>query len=500
MRGLFALLSIMLCLVPAEARADWLRAESANFVVYSEGSESRLRERITLLENYDSLLRVFTGVEAPPAPAKLHVYIVRGEEDLRRIRPVRSGTAGFYAATAHGIAAIVDGRVDGRANEVLFHEYAHHFMMQYAARAYPAWYVEGFAEYFSTADFRGDEIHVGKFSPQRIYAIMDSDWLPMDRILYGDSNGMDGIATTRFYAQSWLATHYFFSSAERQATLRRYLMSERQGEPATVFEAETGLDAEGLAAALRDYVRDRRIAYLRIGRPAAAAPAVTVTRLPDVADTLMLHHAALRIGLLEEGREEAIEAIRTLALRHGEDPFARRVLAHAEALHGDPAAADRLLDALLTESPQDVELLYLKGMRHLRAAEQGEDWQSEARAARSWFVRAHRADENHFPTLYRYAQSLRTESSFVSENNANVLLLAHQLAPQVTEIRMNAAMLMIGRGERELAEALLQPLAADPHDGGLAEAARQMIAQARSGGAEPSDQPAVSAAAAADKD
>jgi hypothetical protein len=493
MRRLIAWLMLLGGLLPTAAQADWLRGESPNFIVYSEGSESRLRDRIILLENYDSLLRLFTGIEAPPAPAKLHVYIVRGEEDLRRIRPVRTGTAGFYAATAHGIAAIVDGRVDGRANEVLFHEYAHHFMMQYAARAYPAWYVEGFAEYFSTADFRGDEVHVGKFSPQRIYAIVDSDWLPMDRILFGDSNGMNAMATARFYAQSWLATHYFFSDSDRQAALRRYLMSERRDDPAAAFEAATGLGAEDLGEALRDYVGDRRISYMRLGRPAAAPPPVTVTRLPGVADELMLHHAALRIGLIDEGRDETLHAIRTTALRHGDDPFARRVLAHAEAVHGDAAAADRLLEALLAESPLDAELLYLKGMRHLRAAEEGEDWDSEANAARGWFARAHRADENHFPTLYRYAQSLRSEQAFVSENNANVLLLAHQLAPQVTEIRMNAAMLMISRGDRELAESLLEPLAADPHDKSLADAARQMIEQARSGEAGPEASPATAA-------
>jgi hypothetical protein len=186
-----------------------------------------------------------------------------------------------------------------------------------------------------------------------------------------------------------------------------------------------------------------------------------------------------------------VQAIRAVAQRNADDPFARRVLAHAEAVYGDAAAADRLLDALIADSPNDAELLYLKGMRHLRAAEEGEDWDGEARAARPWFVRAHRADANHFQTLYRYAQSLRSEQEFVSENTANVLLLAHQLAPQVTEIRMNAAAVVIGRGDVELAETLLGPLAADPHDRGLADAARQMIEQARGhapGSASPGEQ------------
>ena len=144
------------------------------------------------------------------------------------------------------------------------------------------------------------------------------------------------------------------------------------------------------------------------------------------------------------------------------------MLVHVEAVYGDAAAADRLPDGLIAEAPEDAELLSLKGMRHLRAAEEGEDWETEARVARSWFVRAHLADANHFQTLCRYARSLQTEREFVSEDIANLLLLAHQLASQVIMIRMNAAMPMIGRRDLEATEYLLEPLAADPHDCSLA--------------------------------
>ena len=146
---------------------------------------------------------------------------------------------------------------------------------------------------------------------------------------------------------------------------------------------------------------------------------------------------------------------------------------------GDAAAADRLLEPLMAAAPNDAELMYIKGLRHMTAAENGGD-ESESRAARNWFSRAHRADENHYQTLYRYAQSLRGQPGFVSENTANVMLLAHQLAPQVAEITMNAAMLLINRRQYAEAEALLRPLAADPHESGLAEAAQRMLEQARS--------------------
>ena len=68
----------------------------------------------------------------------------------------------------------------------------------------------------------------------------------------------------------------------------------------------------------------------------------------------------------------------------------------------------------------------------------------------------------------------------MSENTSNVLLLAHQLAPQVAEITMNAAALLITRAANMPRRSpCSRPLAADPHDAGLAAAAREMIEQAR---------------------
>ena len=115
---------------------------------------------------------------------------------------------------------------------MLFHEYAHHFMWQYAANAYPAWYIEGFAEYFATARFERRRIDLGNFSPGRIASIVQGNWLPMDRVLFGQPRELDREGMARYYAQSWLIAHYFYSTAERQAALRRYLAAARTGRSA----------------------------------------------------------------------------------------------------------------------------------------------------------------------------------------------------------------------------------------------------------------------------
>ena len=54
--GLFALL------LATPALATWRKAESANFIVYSQAAEAKVREQAALLEDYHSFLRLLTGV------------------------------------------------------------------------------------------------------------------------------------------------------------------------------------------------------------------------------------------------------------------------------------------------------------------------------------------------------------------------------------------------------------------------------------------------------
>ena len=75
------------------AKADWRRAESPNFILYGNLSETELRQRILRLEDFDHLLRIIISVTEPPMHNKLRVYIVANPRDLRTIRQIGPG---FY--------------------------------------------------------------------------------------------------------------------------------------------------------------------------------------------------------------------------------------------------------------------------------------------------------------------------------------------------------------------------------------------------------------------
>jgi Flp pilus assembly protein TadD len=389
---------------------------------------------------------------------------------------------GFYAASPGGIAAFVDdrgGAWGGGDDEILFHEIAHHFMLQYRPMAYPAWFVEGFAEYVMTAQIKGTTIDFGRPSATRVSWLKNVRWLPMERVLFGGSGGPRN-ERALFYAQSWLVAHYLMRDEGRREKFKAYVAALNRGVPAReAFTAQFG-DVKAFGGAVEAYAR-RGMTYSRLTRLSAkASPAIRVETLPPSAEELLPAEAALYVGQRGDYAAKILAKVRAEAARHPGDGYARRVLATAEVLHGDPAKGEALLDELLKASPNEAAILYLKGMRHLLAG-RSDPAKKEAhfKAARPWFVKAHKADPNHWQTLARYGESLTTESRFGSENTMNILLKAQQLAPQVVELTMNAANLLLIRGHAEEAEALVLPLASHPHNVQLAADAQALVERAR---------------------
>jgi Flp pilus assembly protein TadD len=467
----------------APASAAWRKAESANFIVYGKAGEAKMRQQAALLEDYHSFLRLLTGVSDPPARNKLRVYLMN-RSDIRLARDVPSSVDGFYAATPAGMAAFVDDGAGGWGsgeNEILFLEIAQHFMMQYRPAAYPAWFVEGFAEYVMTAKLGDKTIEFGLPSANRARLLAHARWLPVERVLF-ERPSWQSEERAMFYAQSWLLAHYLTRDDGRREKFKAYVAALSSGTPPReAFTAQFG-DIKAFGRMVEAYTR--QLTYSRLTRAsAAAAPEVGVETLPAAAEELLPAEAALYIGQRDKYAEAVLTKVRAEAAKHPGDPYARRVLATAEVLHGDGVRGDAIVDQLLASSPGDAELLYLKGMRHLIAGRADEAKRKEAfTQARSWFARAHKANAGHWRALARYAESLTTDARFNSENTLNIMLLAHDLAPQVVELSMNAANLLMLRNRQREAEKILLPLASNPHNPTLAAAAQSMLEKAREKG------------------
>lgn len=473
----------------AQGQGRWLRAESPSFVVYADSSEARLRELVEDLESFDALMRRLTEAPAERSPTRLEIYVFRGPGSFSEAFPgVGSTVRGVYSADVDIIAsyAIFRDTYGLDAQDVLFHEYAHHFMYHYFANAYPAWYVEGFAEFVQTAAFERNRIVLGRSSQARADWLFAGSWLPMERLLTRDLDDNEDVA--KFYAQSWLLTHYLFTTPGKMEQFRAYVRALRLGGDAIGSFAEAfGVTPAEMQSELRRYLR-RNPSALALTRPTAVThEAVTIATMPRSADTLLPISTRVRRGASGEDATRLLSRVRELVGPAPEDRFALITLANAEATLGDISRARTLLEVHVEAYPNDVEALYLLGftyVREARDAKSGDQARERSRLyahARRYFVRAHRLDPNHVPTLCRYAETFSesAQTQVEAENTLNILLLARQLAPQVDEISINAASALMGHNRHAEAIPILRALAYDPHAGGNADTAQRMLNEAQ---------------------
>lgn len=489
----FSLTILAACatLAAGPARADWLKAESEHFVVYSQGSERQLRDYVQRLETFDRLLRLkFNRVENEHIVRKLPIYLVDGRRGIERVL-VSAGpyVAGVYLPVGEDIFAIA--MRERSKDDYLFHEYVHHFMLENFPTAYPAWSVEGFAEYYMTADINDDDVVVGQYNENRAYWLVNGTWVPLEELLSKRASEV-GAARHRetYYPVAWLLTHWFLSDTERQAQLDAYLKLVSEGaDPVESMRTATGMELPEITRALRSCTRGR----LAGRRYAFTFPQanISVTRMPDWADDLLLLGQRLKVGVPEDLRAATAAEVRRLAARHPDVTEVELILAHAELHFGGDDRRDvavALLDGILERDPTNVEALQFRAVALMDRAEEEEadNAVSMSRQARAFLARAYQADPENFYTLYLIAKSREPEEAYPNDKDLLTWASAYALAPQWPGTRMGYAAALMAGDQPEKAIALLEPLANAPHDGSGAAAAREMIEAARAGSAPPS--------------
>ena len=161
-------LVVAITLIASPVQAEFRRAETDNFIIYAETTDEILSAYARNLERFDALLRHYTGASPEVSEVKFTIYLVENHRELQRRMGGSGYIGGIYIADMRGPYAALPLR----SSSVLLHEYVHHFMLRHAPAAYPRWYREGFAEFFSTVIF-DEEGHaqLGRFPSRRSYEL-----------------------------------------------------------------------------------------------------------------------------------------------------------------------------------------------------------------------------------------------------------------------------------------------------------------------------------------
>jgi hypothetical protein len=468
---------------------NWLKVESNNFIVYSNDSEVSTRKYVKSLEDFnytlDELYRAKTGdVKENP---KFEIFLLKRRDDFKAIRPdIDPYVAGFYKNCSEGAIAYSatdirenDGANSRRAGDrkkgyntdliVLFHEYSHHFMYNTYTTAYPPWFVEGFAEYFSTTRFDGDnKVSIGYVSPDGYQTLMSTKWFNFKDLLNNNIRRETSDDVFLFYAQSWLLSHYILSDSARVRAFAKYLDSSNSGMDVTeAFETHMGLKVNDLEKTLRT--------YLSKGTPVISfqwkhMPIVeqTLIKLPKSADKLLLWQSSLKTCPRAQYKAALIENIRREAIKWPTDPLAQLSLARAEILIGDVDKALPILQTLKPPPEDTAEASYLLGRYYLAKGQSLTDKTERDAAfkqARINLFSAHQAKPLLAPILYNLALAQSNKPDYPNSIAVDASIQASNLMPSNDTYAIFASTLLIQVDRAPEAAILLQPVANNPHGG-----------------------------------
>jgi Flp pilus assembly protein TadD len=455
-------LAVLLLLAAADAQARWLVAETAHFRIHGELGESRIREEAAVLEDFHALLELLTKRTFPPESPKLDIYLVEDRGALRLLNPrLPERVAGFYTASRGGIFAVSlepSGANREFGRDVLLHEYAHHFMMQAGNAALPAWYVEGFAEYLMTAEFRPDRIDFGGLSRGRYYVLTNMAWAPLEQVLARAPS----VSQDNFYAQSWLLTHYLSRVEGMPAKRDAYLRKVAAGaDPVQAFKDEIDPDLQAFQGRLRNYLSGRSFTFSRLKRKAPQEIEVQVMQLSPVADKALLPLVAVQLPRPPAERAEHLARIRAEVAKAPDDAWGARALAIADVAAGLETVGPDRLDALLLTAPTDPALLRWRA--RIYRADRPTAAPTDVTEARKLLVRANRASPDDWQVLSDYAATFEARGAPLSESVLAVLAKANALAPQEPTLAWRTAIAQARAGNYSEAEAVLAPLVNNPH-------------------------------------
>jgi tetratricopeptide (TPR) repeat protein len=256
---------------------NWIEVRSPHFVVYCNGGEREGRHVAQQFENMRTLFHT--------AFPKLHVdlgkptmiFALRNEDSLKLFipgygsDPKSKRLGGLFLPRNDMNFALVRTDISGRdVNEyhAIYHEYTH-AIMHLNFRGLPLWLDEGFAEFFGSTHFEGNNASFGMVENYELRELQNEKFIPIETLVTADmssplynKNDHSGM----FYAESWAVVHYFMLEKEvRESNVLNKFLATLQATDDPVEAARQSFgDLKKLSNRLESYARQQSFYFMKI--------------------------------------------------------------------------------------------------------------------------------------------------------------------------------------------------------------------------------------------
>jgi tetratricopeptide (TPR) repeat protein len=251
-RILVFLIAITLCLPAAAADQHWLRVSSDHFVVLTDAGQKPGHDLAARFEQMRAIFGELLMRSKIRMGEPLQIIAIGNDREYQQLAPVASEHSlpapGFWIPGEDRIFIVLN-LSEPESWRAIEHRFAHYWL-NYNYPPTPAWFDEGFAEYFASLHFTKQNAEFGADpEPNSGYGsgpgssgnlkslteILENPvWLAWPDLLTMKNrvvNGREGTHHTLFYAQSWILVHFLINRDKMSEAGKYFGLVELQKMP-----------------------------------------------------------------------------------------------------------------------------------------------------------------------------------------------------------------------------------------------------------------------------
>ena len=360
-----SLLGLVLSAQAFAGNPQWVQVKSPNFTVITDAGEKRGRDVALHFEQMRAVFGTLFNKARITSSQPMYILAFRNTREFRAVCPLWNGKAeelAGYFQPGNGVTYIaLDSSLEEKWR-VVFHEYGH-FLLNSNLQNSPAWFDEGFAEYFSTVEIRGKDFVYGNIPEGDVQILQQYKWLPVDQLFavkhdspfYNEHNRQ-----TIFYAEAWLAfTHYWFHSP-LQKQMVAYLQIEQQMPADEAIQKAFGMDVKAVDSEFRKFYSTGHVGMYKVPMPPG------VDTLPMTSSPVDELDARARVAELKlqmkDHHAEAVQEFEAILKEKPDHPVALRGLAYAALRAGEKQKASEYFRKVTAIQSDDPQVYYFSAM------------------------------------------------------------------------------------------------------------------------------------------